>query len=1055
MSDFKFTESVYEEAFLDHLRQEHYEYSCGYEIFRAPEELLLKDDFNAYLQKEYPNLDFSPEEVDDLMRNIRRMNGLGVYQQMKERLSLLRKGFSYKRKAGSQETLVFRYLDFEDSEKNVFRAVNQLPVHEVDSRRPDIVIFVNGIPVSVIELKNPADENVDIYDAYLQLHNRYSLKIPALMSYSLLSVISDGANTRVGALFADYEHFFSWNSVDGRSFVKDGIASLYSCVHGLFKHETLLNVIKDFIYFPDTSLEEKMVVPKYSQYYGARALFFNIKDHLKPNGDGKGGTYFGATGCGKSYTMLFLTRLLVTSSWFKNPTVILLTDRTDLDDQLSEIFESSKDFLIDKNTLEIASRKVLLEKVSGVTSGGVFLLTIQKFREGVNLLSDRDNIICISDEAHRTQLNLDQALKIDSEGAHTHHGFAFYLKRSFPNATRVGFTGTPIDETINVFGPIASKYGILQSVSDKSTVGITVLPGPRSVRVDEAKLALVDKFYEEKLHGGANAHQVEQSKKEMAQVRTIIANDDRLNKIIDHFLAHYDKRISDKATVCGKAMFVCYDRDIAFTVYKKILEKRPEWGLPKKSSEDISGLSDKEKEKLTEVPFVNLIATNGENDSKELSLALQDDAYRKRMAKLFKNPKSNFKIAILVDMWITGFDVECLDTMYLDKPVERHSLIQTISRVNRVFEGKENGLIVDYIGFEAALAEAWKKYGFEGGEGGSQNEDQALGFFKDYLSAVSNIMSAFDDGKFFGGTPAEKLDCINKAVEYVQKERTIENRFCDLVQKLKAAYDVCVGDERISEIEIGKVHFYCAIKSVLFKISGDPTSDVVSMNNEVQKLVDQCIKAVNGEKEGPVSTLNLFSQDYLQQIEALPYPNTKFQLLIKLLRRAIRQYSKTNQVKAVDFSKKMKQIVDKYNSRDTIITMADSKVAGQFLDDLTEQAQHLLEDLQSDASSFSKLGITFEEKSFYDILKSIRDNSKQHFEYPDDKLIYLAKEIKRLVDEKANYVDWSSRTRIRNAFKSDLTRLLASNHFPPWTWSEAYDKVFEQTENFIKYENDD
>lgn len=799
-----------------------------------------------------------------------------------------------------------------------------------------------------------------------------------------------------------------------------------------------------------------MILPKYSQYYASELLFQNIKEHMRPSGDGKGGTYFGATGCGKSYTMLFLTKRLVTSPDLNSPTVILLTDRTDLDDQLSSTFEASKEYLIDRNTLNVASREELNEKVKGVTSGGIFLVTVQKFDENVKLLSDRDNIICISDEAHRTQVNLDATLKIDEEGIKKHFGFATYLRNSFPNATYVGFTGTPIDATINVFGPIVAAYKMKQAVDDESTVGIALLPGPSAVRLDEAKMGIVDRYYADQLSNGTNKYEVNESIKEMSKVRTIIDNDSRLNLIVDHFISHYENRVKEGATVKGKAMFVCYDRNIAYKVYKKIIARRPEWNIPKKTQEDESKLTYSQLNRLKPVEMVKLVATRGANDEPDLYNLLGSDKYRSELATLFKDENSNFKIAIVVDMWLTGFDCASLDTMYIDKPLEKHTLIQTISRVNRVFEGKDKGLIVDYIGIEASLAKAMQLYS---GDINPVSEIEAsYVIFKDQMSLIDNLMDGFDYLKFESGTDLDRLLTLQKGMEFVQMKEDRETRFMGLTQRMKKAFDICVGDSRITSPEMFKLHFYCAIRSAIMKIGREGTLDAERMNQEVKKLVDGCISALKDQKEGEQTKTEIFSEEYLKKIQGIPYKNTKFKMLIEMLKKVITQYSHTNKYKAEEFSKRMKKLVDKYNNRDGEILVSNDDVINDFIDSLSEEAQKILEDLKKDSDEFKKMGISFEEKAFYDILKAIRD--KYGFEFSEEKIIDLAKKVKVVVDDKAKYTDWSSKSNIKASLQSDIIRILNRNGYPPvflngypQNYQEVYEKVLAQVENYKKYDD--
>ena len=397
------------------------------------------------------------------------------------------------------------------------------------------------------------------------------------MKFDFINVISDGANTRYGSLFSSYEFYFKWNSTNGEDYSNaDGIESIHVLIRGLFAHQTLLNILSNYIYFPDNSDSNLLILPKYYQYYGAEKMYAHILEEYEA-GCGKGGTYWGATGCGKSYTMLFLSKRLTMSLELHKPTIILLTDRNDLDEQLSDDFENAKEYLVDENSVSIPNRKKLLEKLGNIESGGIYLMTIQKFSEDISLLSRRKNIICISDEAHRTQTNTEAKYVISKSDAKKTYGFAKYLRDSFPNATYVGFTGTPIDATLRVFGEVVVQYTMKQSLDDGSTVGIARLPGPREVQLDEKMAQACDEYYRLQAEAGANEYQIEKSKKDMTNLKVILGNPDRLDIVVKHFIWHYKKRCEEHATVNGKAMFVCYDREIAWTVYNKVKALQPEW----------------------------------------------------------------------------------------------------------------------------------------------------------------------------------------------------------------------------------------------------------------------------------------------------------------------------------------------------------------------------------------------------------------------------------------------------------------------------------------------
>lgn len=758
---------------------------------------------------------------------------------MKETYKILTRGYTLHRDDGTDQFIDF--FDFgKDAETvNVFRAVNQFEFEEYHNRRPDIVLFINGIPVSVFELKNPADETVSIADAYAQTHIRYAQDIPSLMKFDFINVISDGANTRYGSLFSSYEFYFKWNSTNGEDYSNaDGIESIHVLIRGLFAHRTVLNILSSYIYFPDNSDSSLLILPKYYQYYGAEKMYAHVLEEYEA-GSGKGGTYWGATGCGKSYTMLFLSKRLTMSLKLHKPTIILLTDRNDLDEQLSGDFENAKEYLVDENSVSISNRKKLHEKLDNVESGGIYLMTIQKFSEDISLLSRRKNIICISDEAHRTQTNTEAKYIISKSDVRKTYGFAKYLRDSFPNATYVGFTGTPIDATLRVFGQVVVQYTMKQSLDDGSTVGIARLPGPREVQLDEKMAQACDEYYRLQAESGANEYQIEKSKKDMTNLKVILGNPDRLDIVVRHFIWHYEKRCEEHATVNGKAMFVCYDREIAWMVYKKVKALRPEWFVKRKYAPEYEG-SHLDRDAI-EIEKIALVCTNGKNDPAEMTAVIGDSRTRKAYARAFKDDKSNLKIAIVVDMWITGFDVPSMDTMYLDKLVETHNLIQTISRVNRVFKGKKEGLIVDYIGLEGAILTAMKLY--NGDITPVNGIDTSLVVFKDFLDRTIQLMHGYDYSAFFTDSISslERLAIIQKGVEYVLSEKARKDNFMGFTLRCKKAFDICIGHDQITDQEVEQLHFFLCVRSVIFKMTAGDTLDATLMNKHISELVNHAI----------------------------------------------------------------------------------------------------------------------------------------------------------------------------------------------------------------------
>lgn len=829
---------------------------------------------------------------------------------------------------------------------------------------------------------------------------------------------------------------------------KDGFDGMKSLISGMLNKNDLRNIIRHFIYVPDVSKKEEKILCRYPQYYGALKLFSNIKQHQRPDGDGKGGTYFGATGCGKSYTMLFLTRLLMKSKFFTSPTIVLITDRTDLDDQLSGQFTNAKAFIGDNVVESVESRSDLRQKLQGRNSGGVFLTTIHKFTEDTELLTERYNVICISDEAHRSQTNLDQKVRITENGVSKRYGFAKYLHDSLPNATYVGFTGTPVDATLDVFGEVVDAYTMTESVNDEITVRTVYEGRAAKVILDNRKLQEIEDYYARCAEEGANEHQIEESKTATTNMNVILGDPDRLKAVAEDFVTHYEKRVEEGATVKGKAMFVCSSRPIAWQLYQNIIDLRPGWSEVK-ACEEGSDLSEQEQKEIMPMPRIKMIMTRGKDDPDELYEMLGTKEYRKELDRQFKNPKSNFKIAIVVDMWLTGFDVPFLDTIYIDKPIQRHNLIQTISRVNRKYEGKEKGLVVDYIGIKRQMNLALAHYNKKD----SQNfEDiqQSVTVARDHLDLLDKIFHKFDASKYFGGTPLEQLNTLNMAAEFVQMTQELEKRFMYLVKRLKAAYDICSGSEAFFQPERDKIHFYLAVRSVVFKLTKGEAPDISQMNAKVRQMIQNAIESQGVEEifklgDDHETEVDIFDEDYLNKIDKIKLPHTKIKLLQKLLAKAIDEYKKINKVKGVDFSKKMQSLIERYNERREADTLR-----GEVLEDFTDEIIDLYQALKKEKESFGDLGIDFEEKAFYDILKAL--TVKYDFAYPEEKLVHLASEVKEVVDDKAKYTDWSKRDDIKAELKADLIMLLAENDYPPVDRDEVYKEIFEQAENFKKWQ---
>ena len=1094
----KFTEAKLEQAVVELLGEQGYPHLLGGELSRNNSDVLIKEDLRAFLTKRYAKNNITAGEVASIIAKLEKLPASDLYESNKTFCKWLSDGFLLTRERGmvagsaAQKDLYVQLLDYDNVEQgikssliagnamatldkvseasvtylqddNIYRFVTQLEIESptsydnIELRIPDGILYVNGLPLVVFEFKSAIREQAPIFEAYEQLTIRYRRAIPQLFVFNTLCVISDGVNNKMGNLFAPYQFFYSWGKVTGQELTaQEGINSLHTLLQGLFDKARLRDVMRNFVFFPDSDnknagKKEIKIVPRYPQYYAANKLFENIKLHLKPQGDGKGGTYFGATGCGKSYTMQFLTRLLMKSVELKSPTIILITDRTDLDDQLSQQFGNAKTYIGDDTVKTVTSRTHLRELLEGRNSGGVFLTTIHKFTEDTQLLTDRTNVICISDEAHRSQVNLDQKITITEKGVKKTFGFAKYLHDSLPNATYVGFTGTPVDATLDVFGEVVDSYTMTESVKDEITVRIVYEGRAAKVCLNNSKLAEIEAYYKECADAGSNELQIEDSKKATANMNSILGDPDRIKVLARDFVEHYEKRVEEGSTLAGKAMFVCSSRGIAYQLYQELEELRPQW-FDVVDTDDAQKLSDTERKRAISegriaAPSekVKMVMTRGKDDVERLYNLLGSKDERKELDKQFKNKNSNFKIAIVVDMWLTGFDVPFLDTMYIDKPLQKHSLIQTISRVNRQFEGKDKGLVVDYIGIKSEMNKALAQYS-KTDETNFEDITASVIEVKNHLALLAQLFHKFDSSPYFTGEAVAQLNCLNHAAEFALITEKRQKRFMDLVKRLKAAYDVCCGSEKINESERNHIHFYLAIRSIIYKLTKGEAPDTAQMNAKVREMISEALQSDGveevfklGNEDG--GEIDIFNDDYIAKIEKIKLPNTKIKILQQMLAKAIGELKKVNQTQGIDFTKRFESLVQRYNER-----KEDDVLVSSVLDDFSESMVDMIYSVRDEMSAGDELGIDIEEKGFYDALKALA--IKYDFDYPEDKLIELAQAVKVIVDDKVKFVDWNHRDDIKSSLKVELILILAKFKYPPISRDEVYKEIFEQAQSF-------
>lgn len=1094
----RYCESEFECAFVSFLEAESWTYSAGNKINRVTKrDVLIADDFKKFLTETNPDL--TEDEITQIFDNVRLVGGESDFATLHKVYGWMVDGVQFTPKNGLAKMVPL--IDFENPDKNIFRVVNQLVLEytnngQKETRRPDVILYVNGLPLCVIELKNPADEKATIYNAWEQITIRYWRDIPHLLHYCPLACISDGIKTRLGTVRTPYEHFYAWRRInDGDKISSLPFAETQTMIKGVYSPARFLEIFRDYIYFQDAIYDknEQEIVCRYPQFFAASLLKQSIVKSVVEK-SGKGGTYFGATGCGKTYTMAFLARQLALRCTnipaIGSPTIILIVDREDLQKQGAKLFTKSKEFLNLGEVSVVKNRNQLREELKARQSGGFYICTIQKFcdraDDKIGLINERQNIICFSDEAHRTQLEHSKEIKFSLDAnknmkAMISKPYAKVLKEAFPNATFVGFTGTPIAETYQTFGDEIDRYTMDQAVADGLTVPIKYHPRIAKVLLNKEKVKEIEDYYKKCADDGATAEDVEASKSAMSSMETILGEPLRLERLAIDIHNHYVAACANDPDRIQKAMIVCSNRQIAFALLQKFKEKYPEWFIEKKAPDNVFVSSEEQKE-LKPMPFIAMVASVGSNDKPEMYNYLggvKNDKRSEELDAAFKQDKSNFHIVIVVDMWITGFDVPSLTYMYNDKPLKKHLLIQTISRVNRKYSGKDFGLIVDYIGIRNNMREAMKIYGGDTSVAPTQDDvEQATKIFREELEILKKLFSGYNLAPFLNleCDPVKRYTLLAKAAEYVFtatevlrqevnskiQKVSFKTYFLNTVKRMRAAFDVCQPSGDLGEEESALAQCFMAIAGFVRKMSGTSDVDADSMNRVVAKMVEEALKynqvenvLESGEEE------DLFSPEYFEKLSDIKMPATKLEILIKMLRKQIKDYGKVNQVAAKSFQEMLEKTIAEYHERRKSLSLEEAgetqeQASENIIQNATQQALEILKQMQENRESFRKMGLTFEEKAFYDILMALRD--QYNFEYGKDKEINgvivndkcksLAKKVKEIIDSKSSFADWLNNQRVRDELKFDIKLCLIKNGYPPQYSPEVFTKVMEQVENF-------
>jgi len=932
----------------------------------------------------------------------------------------------------SEVNPLIKLVDFNNIKNNKFEIGNQIKFKEFSNRStriPDVIIFINGLPLVVMELKSfEGFEGKLLEDAYNQLGGNtesggYRYDIPTLFNYNAFNIISDGANSKVGVLTSKIDRYNEWKSVNGELGYKDDYAfKLDVLVDGLLKPERLLDVIKNNIFFINKDKGKNIkIMAQYHQYFGVLKSEDRVKQAMKPEGDGKAGILWHTQGSGKSFSMLMLAHRLITNQDLQNPTIIVLTDRNDLDEQLFNTFSSASEYLR-STPIQVNSRKDLLEKLKIIKQGGIIFSTIQKFDKEEIQVNDRNNIIVMADEAHRSHYGVYEKI-IYQENEDTNeleliskYGTEKYIRDSLPNATFIGFTGTPVTtadkSTTDIYGEIIDTYDMTQSVIDGSTVRIFYEGRLAKVWTDPTLLKKIDDYYDDLENKGVSKVVVEESKRRMSNIKVILEDDDLLQMLAKDIIEHYEQR---QNFLNGKAMIVMPTRIAAAKLYEEILILRPSY-----------------KEKIA------IVVTESNKDTQELRELFGNKFDRQKAASEFKSDKSKIKIAIVVDMWLTGFDVPDLDVMYIFKKMKEHTLMQAIARVNRVYPGKESGLIVDYIGLAKALDDALNKYTARDKEFNLKDiQEVALTILKEKLSILNEWFYQINIHDFYTNSAKKRFSAIQNGAAFVLENIERKKDFLKLSLDLKRAYIVCAGilDKKQHSI----VQYYLSVRNYILKLEvGSGPVNMGDINEEVERLLADAIKGdeikiltqIGATDENAL--IDLLRPEKIEELKKTNPPHIFLKIIENLLRQVIAESRKTNLYKAQQYSERLRKILEKYHNREGDFDTTDTIVK------IIDFAQ----DIVSDQDAANELGLSGRERAFYDALAS---NKSAYELLTDETLKCIAHDLKEVVEEYAT-TDWSKKKTTQAKMRREIKRLLKKYNYPPEYTEDAIQTVIKQAE---------
>jgi type I restriction enzyme R subunit len=1028
-----FAESVVEEAALDYFRELGYAVLFGPDI--APEEpaaerasfgdVILVERLRAALAK--INSTIPADALDEAIRKVAHPESPNLVENNRRFHRLLVDGVDVEfRKDGRVIGDKVWLVDFASPDKNDWLAVNQFTIIEArENRRPDIVVFVNGLPLGVLELKNPADEKATTHTAFKQFQT-YKLTIPSLFPYNEILVASDGVTARAGTLTADWERFMPWRTVDGETVAPAGVPELETLVKGVFEKTRFLDLVQNFIVFEDDGhgqVAKKMA--GYHQFHAVNKAVASTLAATAPKGDRRVGVVWHTQGSGKSLTMAFYAGKIIRHPRMNNPTLVVLTDRNDLDDQLFGTFARCKDLL--RQTPAQAVNRDHLRQLLAVASGGVVFTTIQKFlpepREQYPMLSERRNIVFIADEAHRSQYGFAAHVvkSKDEEEAYITYGFAKHLRDALPNASYIGYTGTPIEltdrSTPAVFGEYIDIYDIQRAVEDGATVRIYYEGRLAKLDLKEDERPKIDPEFEE-ITEGEETTVKEELKSKWARLEAMVGADKRIKLIAQDIVEHFENRL---AAMDGKGMIVCMSRRICVALYDEIVKLRPQWADP----DDTKG-------------FLKVVMTGSAADGPEWQPHIRNKDKREKLALRFKDDNDPFKLAIVRDMWLTGFDAPSLHTMYVDKPMRGHGLMQAIARVNRVFRDKPGGLVVDYLGLAYELKQALGAYTeADRGQTGIPQE-QAVEILLEKYEIVAGMYHGLDYSKFTTGTPHERLALIPAGMDHILKQKDGKQRYVQAVGDLSKAFALAAPHETALALR-DEIGYFQAVRTAFAKVTPEDGRTADDLDTAIRQIVSRAVAsdqivdifAAAGLKTPDISIL---SDEFLAEVRAMPQKNLALELLRKLLNDEIRAQAKKNLIQSRSFAEMLERTIRQYQNR--------SIEAAQVITQLIELAK----EMRAAHNRGEELGLSDDELAFYDALE-VNDSAVKVL--GDETLRAIARELVDTVRKNVS-IDWTVRESVKAKLRTTVKRILRKHGYPPDKQEKATLTVLEQAELIAK-----